>query len=90
MKCVVRKRNGKSKKTEKRKFKTADKISFLGQRRHQRTQILIQNQCLRSFIFSGFMGIYCEKPPIFEILAVLGLFVSDYHPERAVFFYAFN
>ena len=57
---------------------------------HQRTQILIQNQCLRSFIFSGFMGIYCEKPPIFEILAVLGLFVSDYHPERAGFFYAFN
>ena len=27
---MVRKRNGKSEKTEKRKFKTADKISFLG------------------------------------------------------------
>jgi len=31
---VVRKRNGKSEKTEKQKFKTADKISYFGQRRH--------------------------------------------------------
>lgn len=32
---MVRKRNGKSEKTEKQKFKTADKISYFGQRRHQ-------------------------------------------------------
>ena len=31
---MVRKRNGKSEKTEKQKFKTADKISYFGQRRH--------------------------------------------------------
>lgn len=30
---MVRKRNGKSEKTEKQKFKTADKISYFGQRR---------------------------------------------------------
>jgi len=33
---LVRKRNGKSEKTEKRKVKTADKISYFGQRRHIR------------------------------------------------------
>ena len=32
---MVRKRNEKSEKTEKRKFKTADKISYFGQRRQK-------------------------------------------------------
>ena len=40
---MVRKRNGKSEKTEKRKFKTADKISYFGQRRHLCSTKKLQN-----------------------------------------------
>lgn len=35
---MVRKRNGKSEKTEKQKFKTADKISYFGQRRQEKAK----------------------------------------------------
>ena len=41
---MVRKWKGKNEKTEKWKLKTADKISYFGQRRQKSTLILIQSQ----------------------------------------------
>ena len=58
-KCVVRKRNGKSEKTEKWKLKTADKISYFGQRRHLCcTKKLQQTKSTRYCVSCAFLLLY--------------------------------
>lgn len=47
---MVRKRNGKSEKTEKQKFKTADKISYFGQRRHLNYLLYGEDRMKRKFL----------------------------------------